>query len=374
MLVRASYTPLRGIQCLLTVGGRRPAVAAHCQLPGNQGQPIVSNLAIRLQELDDADLEEFIELWVDRKSNQYVRVERLGAANDKGRDVIGFLSDRSHEGPWDLYQCKRKTRGGKLGTPEAMTELGKLFYHHTAGAYRTLPMKYIFVAPRGVVGPLRDLILNPSTIASYLISHWDDYCATNITATVTVSLTPEIHTAIGTFDFARVSYLTAPLIVKDPTAAPALSKVLSLIPDEAPPGVAPATIQAEELPYLDQLRRVYGQAVGAVFATADEVLAHPDHGEHLRRQRTRFFEAASFSRFHRDNTAPGALETFRDDVFLSVIEVYEEGHVSPLHRVNAVMKHAGQTPLSLLGRPTRVPVRQGLCHHLANEGRLKWMP
>jgi hypothetical protein len=39
-----------------------------------------------------------------------------------------------------------------------------------------------------------------------------------------------------------------------------------------------------------------------------------------------------------------------------------------------VMKHAGQTPISLLGRETRVPVRQGMCHHLANDGRMKWIP
>ena len=130
------------------------------------------NLAIRLQEIGDAELEEFIELWVDRKSKQYVRVERIGAANDKGRDVIGFLTERRHEGPWNLYQCKRKTRGGKLGTPEAMTELGKLFYHHVEGAYLTLPTAYWFVAPRGIVGPLRDLILNPSKLAPYLVAHW----------------------------------------------------------------------------------------------------------------------------------------------------------------------------------------------------------
>lgn len=186
----------------------------------------MSNLAIRLQEIDDAELEEFIELWVDRKSNQYVRVERIGAPNDKGRDVIGFLSERSHEGPWDLYQCKRKTRGGKLGTPEAMTELGKLFHHHVEGAYQTLPMAYVFVAPRGIVGPLRDLILNPSRLGPHLLARWDDDCATQITATRTTPLTPAIRSAIEAFDFTRVTYLTAPLIVKDPAAGPALSKVL----------------------------------------------------------------------------------------------------------------------------------------------------
>jgi hypothetical protein len=334
----------------------------------------VSSHAIRLQELDDAQLEEFIELWVERKSQQYVRVERIGSANDKGRDVIGFSSERSHEGPWDLYQCKRKTRGAKLGTPEAMTELGKLFYHHIEGAYRTLPMAYVFVAPRGVVGPLRDLILNPSMLGAHLIAHWDEHCALRITDRKVVPLTLDVRVAIESFNFARVRYLTAPLIVKDPSAAPALSKVLGLIPEEAPPGITPDDIQVEELAYIDQLRRVYGEASGATFASTDDVFAHPDYGEHLKRQRTRFFEAASFSRFHRDNTAPGALKTFQHDVYHAVIEVYSETHSSRLHRVDAVMKHAGQTQVSLLGRLSRIPVRQGMCHHLANEGRLKWIP
>jgi hypothetical protein len=334
----------------------------------------VSNLAIRLQEIDDAELEEFIELWIERRSQRYIRVERIGAANDKGRDVVGFSSDRGHEGPWDLYQCKRKTRGGKLGTSVAVTELGKLFHHHIEGAYRTLPIAYVFVAPRGIVGPLRDLILNPSTLGPYLIEHWEDNCATHISERKAVPLTPGIRMAIEAFDFARVSYLTAPIIVKDPAAAPALSQVLGLIPGEAPPGTAPDAIQLEELAYVDQLRQVYGEASGAAFASADDVFAHPDHGDHLRRQRIRFFEAASFSRFHRDNTAAGAVETFQNDVYHGVIEVYGETHASRLRRVDAVMQHAGLMQVSLLGRLSRIPVRQGMCHHLANEGRLTWIP
>jgi hypothetical protein len=333
----------------------------------------MTNLAIRLQEIDDAELEEFVELWIERKSQHYVRVERIGAANDKGRDVVGFSSDRGHEGHWDLYQCKRRTRGGKLGRPEAITELGKLFHHHVSGVYRTLPMAYVFVAPRGIVGPLRDLILNPSTLGPYLINHWDECCATRVSDRKVIPLTPDIRAAIEAFDFARVSYLTAPIIVKDPAAAAALSQVLGLMPGEAPPGTAPDAIQPEELAYVDQLRQVYSEASGSAFSNADDVLAHPDHGEHLRRQRTRFFEAASFSRFHRDNTAPGALEAFQNDVYHGVIEVYGDTHISRLHRVDAVMKHAGLTQVLLLGRSSRIPVRQGMCHHLANEGRLTWI-
>jgi len=333
----------------------------------------VVSLAIRLQEIDDTELEEFVERWLDRKGEKYHDVVRIGAANDKGRDVSSRSSDRKHEGPWELYQCKRKTLNSKLGTPEAMAELGKLFYHHVDGAYATLPVEYVFVSPRGIVGPLQDLIFNPSRLGPYPISRWDKDCADYITSH-RVPLSPEIQAGIEAFDFARVSYMAAPQIVKDPDAAPALSKLFRLIPEEAPPGEAPPDIQPEELVYIDQLRQIYEEVTGKVFATADEVLADADQGEHLRLQRTRFFEAATFTRFHRDNTAPGAVETFRDDVYHGVIEVYSGSYPSRFERVQAVMKHAGVLQVALLGRASRVPVRQGMCHHLANEGHLKWIP
>ena len=298
----------------------------------------MTSLAVRLMEIDDTQLEEFIELWVERTSDQYERVERIGAANDKGRDVIGFLSTARHEGPWHLYQCKRKTRGGRLGKGEGLAELGKMFFHHCQGAYRTLPEKYVFVAPRGIVGSLMDLINNPSTLAGALIEGWEDHCANSITRRETTPLSPEIRAAIEDFDFSRVEHLTAPMLVKDKAAGPALSKILGLPPDEAPAGSAPQVIQAEEAEYVDQLRLVYGQATGTVFLTADDILAHADHGEHFRDQRTRFFEAASFKRFHRDNTAPGALVTFEDDVYHGVIEVHRDQHETLLRRVDAVIE------------------------------------
>lgn len=334
----------------------------------------MTSLAVRLMEIDDTQLEEFIELWVERRSQQYDRVERIGAANDKGRDVIGFLTRARHEGPWHLFQCKRKTRGGKLGKSEGLAELGKVFFHHCQGAYKTLPEKYVFVAPRGVVGSLMDLINNPSTLGIALIDGWDEHCSKSITRRETVALTPEIRAAIEGFDFSRVEHLTAPMLVKDPAAAPALSKLLGLMPDEAPIGVTPQTIQPEEAHYVDQLRHVYEEASGGTFITADDVLAHADHGEHFRDQRTRFFEAASFKRFHRDNTAPGAIGMFEDDVYHGVIEVHRDRHETLLRRVDAVMRHASILPASLIGRSVRIPVKQGICHHLANEGRLKWAP
>ncbi len=105
-----------------------------------------------------------------------------------------------------------------------------------------------------------DLINNPSALKTALIDNWNTYCAENITQQQTVTLTQEIRRAIDGFDFAGVEHLTAPMLVKDPAAGPALSKVLGLMPDEAPPGEAPQSIQPEEAQYVDQLCRVYGEA------------------------------------------------------------------------------------------------------------------
>jgi hypothetical protein len=84
-----------------------------------------------------------------------------------------------------------------------------------------------------------------------LIENCDSYCKDKIT-NVPVLLTDELKALIDGYDFANVEHLTAPLIVKDPAARPALVKVLELIPEEVPPGVTPASIQPEELEYVDQ--------------------------------------------------------------------------------------------------------------------------
>jgi hypothetical protein len=331
------------------------------------------SLAIRIQELDDDQLEEFVDLWATQKSKLYTSVERVGGANDKGRDVIGFLSRERHEGEWHLYQCKRKTLRSKLGLPEALLELGKVFYHHSQKSYATLPTKIVFVSPRGIVGPLMTLLHNPSTLAVALVDNWRSYCEDKIT-NVPVPLTDQLKTLIDGYDFAAVEHLTAPLIVKDLAARPALVKVLGLIPDEAPAGAAPDSVQPEELEYVDQLRLVYAEALGVEIRTADDILLHADHSQHFRDQRNRFFDAQYFQRFHRDSSPPEALDTFRQDIYHGVIDVHRQSHPSKLERLNAVMRHASTLPAGLVGRVVRVPVKQGMCHHLANEGLMKWTP
>ncbi|MBG0802875.1 restriction endonuclease [Methylocystis sp. H4A] len=335
----------------------------------------MTSLAIRLLELEDDELEQFIEFWAEGLTERgYDTVERIGKANDKGRDVIGFKTTQRHEGAWDLYQCKRKTRGSKLSVAEMLLELGKMFFHHDDGAYRTLPVRYWFVAPRGIVGDAADLINNPSTLKQKLIDEWDNHCAKKITARKTVSLSDQIRSAIDGYDFGRIACLTANVISKAEAFKPAMTRVLGLMPGDAPPGIVPPAVQPDEMEYVDQLRQVYGEARGVPFATADDVLADADHGDHLRDQRVRFCDATAFLRFHRDSVAPEYLTAFKDEVYYGAIDVHRDRHDNMLARVNAVMKHASTMTAALNGKLARVTVRQGMCHHLANEGKMKWAP
>lgn len=336
----------------------------------------MTSLAIRLKELDDEQLEEFIELFADRIGKGYHAVYRMGQANDKGRDVVGFLTSAKHEGTWHLYQCKRKTKGSALGLSEALVELGKVFHHHVDGAYATLPIQYVFVAPRGVAGPLRDLILNPSKFRAKLLDEWDAHCLTGITGRGggKVPLTPQIKAAIEAYDFGCIEYLAATGIVKHFAAGPALTRVLGAMPGDAPAGVAPAALQPEEIEYLDQLRRAYGESRGTPFATVEAVQADAEYGPDLGDQRTRFFEASIFKRFHRDNTDADALAAFETDIYHGVIGLHRRRHPTGFDRLCAVMDHASVMPAAIGGKLARPPVRQGVCHHLANVGTMKWMP
>ncbi|TBY68945.1 hypothetical protein E0H51_31545 [Rhizobium leguminosarum bv. viciae] len=332
------------------------------------------SLSKRIKELEDDQLEEFVDIWAERKSKDYVKVERLGQANDKGRDVVGFVTSARHEGEWDLFQCKRKTLGSLLGLGEAMTELGKVFFHHVDGAYTTLPRRYVFVTPRGVEQSLKHLLEHPTKLQEALLANWDKYCRKKITAKKVIELTPEIRATIEAYEFKNVDCLTAPSIAKDAAARPALVQVLKELPGEAPEGHAPDDISDTEFAYLQQLRDVYSAAAGAPFSSFDEILADHRYGEGIKVHRTRFYEACAFRDFHRDNTDEKAVDVFKKDIYHLLFEVYNEAHPSLLDRVNAVMKHTGAHPAAILGRMARSPVKQGTCHHLVTDGKIRWSP
>lgn len=144
-------------------------------------------------------------------------------------------------------------------------------------------------------------------------------------------------------------------------------------PEPAPKGIVPVVLEDREMPYIQQLLDAYGEREKCAYPDHDSVKDHQDYGVHLGRQRERFFDADAFARFYRDNTMGEEIDSLHDDMLHGVIEVHDANHEDSLARVNAVMMQAANVqPSGVLSRHARVPVKQGICHHFANAGKLKW--
>lgn len=151
----------------------------------------------------------------------------------------------------------------------------------------------------------------------------------------------------------------------------ALVKLFGDDPGRAPRGQVPAEMQGDESAYVSQLVQLYNERGPGAYANAIAVMA----SEHLRHQRTRFFDAVAFERFYRDSTPEEYVLTFKDEIFLGIVDVHGEAHVDGLTRVGQVMKQAAVLrPLGVFGRHAGPQVQQGACHQFANEGRLQWHP
>jgi hypothetical protein len=129
-------------------------------------------MAVRYDRLilimDDEELEQFCRQWVEGRSG-YKEVRRLAGPRDKGRDVVGFLTEQRHEGEWDNYQCKQYRE--RLGLNEGLLALGKVLYWASRGEF-TSPRKFYFVAPKGLNQKLTSLIDKPSEFKQILIGKW----------------------------------------------------------------------------------------------------------------------------------------------------------------------------------------------------------
>lgn len=184
-------------------------------------------------------------------------------------------------------------------------------------------------------------------------------------------MSPEICDAIAKFDFTSVYWLDAAGLAENEYALPALVAWFAYDPGAAPAGVAPELPHDEESPYIEQLIDLYGERCNTTFADFNAALADLDWGEHLREQRTRYFEAAAFDRYYRNSTPPEYLVTFKNDLYHGIVDTHRDQHADGLSRVLKVLAQASQvSPAGILGHYARVPVKQGTCHQFANEGRL----
>jgi hypothetical protein len=328
------------------------------------------NYAVQIHTLPDERLEALVSDWLAYRVKDYHSRERWSGPGDMGRDVVGYVSAAKHDGEWDNFQCKQLAT--RLSEPAVLIELAKILMHSANGEYR-LPRAYYFVTPLGITRVAKSQIAHPARLRQALIDRWNSELADKLVESTTVPLSAPILDAINNFDFSQVHALDSVVLADDPHMKPVLVAWFGADPGPAPSGVTPEHIQPTEAVYVDQLVQLYAERTGTPFSCPDDVFQHANWGTHFRIQRTRYFEAAAFERYYRDSTPTDYLVRFKDDVYHGVIDVYTDDHKDGIERLNKVLSQAATIqPSGVLGTHARVPVKQGTCHHFANDGRLPW--
>ena len=334
------------------------------------GLPVHPEDRVRLFSADQ--WERFVQEWVDSLREEYEMVERCGGAGDMGRDVIATVTGGN--GAWDNYQCKRYENA--LTPSEVWVELGKLAYYTLKGEY-SYPRRYYFVAPQGVGPKLSNLLKKPHKLRDELLANWDKTCRTEITKTEVVECDAVMKAHIASLDFSI--FQTKPLLriieghAKTRWYVARFGGGLRPRAEPLPPPSVPA---ANEAVFVRELRRAYADHLKQDVKDLDAGLAtRDDLREHFHDARVEFYSAEGLRTFSRDTLPQGEFEKLQDEVHSGIKDDERGDHADGYHRVLAVVKTARALQLTSNPLTTRIHTRDrgGICHQLANGGKVRWV-
>lgn len=303
----------------------------------------------------------------------YKKVQRVSGAGDRGIDVAGFADDAMLKGVWDNYQCKHYDKA--LSPSNAWPEIGKILWYSFKGAYMP-PRRYYFVAPKGAGTTLTGYLSDSATFREELAKNWDKHCRTKITDTQEIVLEGKFLEYVKAFDFTIFEAKTGLEIIeghsKSPVHAARFGGGLGPRPE---PDAPPAEIAAAESIYVAQLLGAYADHEKAAIPDVGALKAKPKLNDHFGRQRVAFYHAESLRVFARDSVPQGTFESLQDEIHAGVVDTCEADHADGFERVCAVTKEARNLQITSNALITRAKVqdREGICHQLANEDRLKWV-
>lgn len=318
--------------------------------------------------------EEFVEEWAISLGGSYVKVRRFGGSGDLGVDIAGFCTDDGFKGIWDNYQCKRYDH--PLRPSDVWIEIGKIIYYSHLGEYIP-PRKHYFVCSKGIGTSLEQLLNNPDELKRKTVENWEKNCQTGITSTTEVVLTGSLATFFDSFDFKIfTSKSIAELIEGHSMTCHHIVRFgggLPLRPNPSLPPHIPASIESR---YIRQLLDAYSDHLGITLANAAELENHSNLKRDYLRQRERFYHAEALRNFARDTVPEGTFDVLQNEIYHGVVDVCEGNHSNGFERMKATVSQASQVAVTAnpLASAIQAQDRQGICHQLANDDRLMWVP
>jgi hypothetical protein len=324
----------------------------------------------RLKLFDAGQWEQFVLEWADSLRARYESVEQHGGSGDLGCDVVAYLRDG--DGAWDNYQCKHYDH--RLTPSDIWPEIAKLVVHTHRGAL-SVPERYVFVAPRGAGTKLAKMLRQPHALRAGLLEAWDKSCRTRIAADAPVELGDKLSGHINAFDFSIFSAVP-PLRLIDEHAQTRwhVARFGSGLPARPPVPSPPPSPATEEATYVGELLGAYAEHLGVVIGSVADLEPHAPVAEHFGDARMAFYSAEGLRLFSRDTLPPGSFGRLQDDVHAGIRDDVRHAHADGYTRVLAATKTAQTLALTAhaLANAATVPDRHGICHQLANDGKVRW--
>lgn len=325
-----------------------------------------------IQSYDDKNWEHFITEWSEGFNPPYQQVVLLGGAGDKGRDIVAYIGEPSDPAsPWDSYQCKHYEN--PLTPTDIYVELAKLCFYTHRGDY-SIPRRYRFVSPRGVGTKLHDLLKKPDNLRAELLANWEKYCRKGIQSEE-VPLDAELRKYIESFDFSIVWFLTPQEILTQHERTKFWYRRFKVEPPTRPEVAdPPVEVKSTELGYIQCLLDAYSDHLKRAIATVDQLAGTSRLQQHFKRSRYSFYSADALARFSRDHFSSQAFDAVKGHIRDGVIDVTLANHADGFQCVLEVTKTAAtlQPPASEITPHVSPADKIGLCHHLANDGVMKW--
>lgn len=336
------------------------------------GVPIPKVMRVRLFSPDE--WEEFTEEWASSLKSDYTKVRRLGGSGDLGVDIAGFCSEQGFEGEWDNYQCKRYDHPLRPG--DIWVEIGKIIFYSHSGEYAA-PRKHYFVCSQGIGTSLEKLLNKPTVLKDKMIENWDKHCLNGITSTASISLSGALRNHLDAFDFSVFSSRSlVELIEAHARTGFHAVRFGGGLPTRPNPSLPPSAPADNESRYIRQLLDAYGDHLGTSLPDTDALDSHKSLKHDYLRQRERFYHAESLKNFARDTVPEGTFDSLQDEIYHGVIDICESSHSNGFERMKATVAQASAVAgtSNPLISSVKTQDRQGICHQLANNDRLKWIP
>lgn len=321
---------------------------------------------------DDATWEEFIHDWlIECHAGDYISHERLGGAGDKGRDIVGFITDpHNKDYIWHNYQCKFYAK--RIVFSDVVDEFGKLIFFTKNGDF-PIPEKYFFVSPKDLSTAFSELLKDSASLKTKILDVWDESISKKITSTKVITLTDDLVEYINDFNFNIFYSLPLSLILSEITKTPLYFKYFNeMFYARDFPKSTPEYDPSIESIYVGQLLDVYSEVCPTGKMDLENLIA--PFSNHFRGCRDDFYFASSLSRYIRDSFVEDNFKILKRYIASSIESEIYKTHGSSFDRCNDILKQASLTPISnpILSKICEVPDKKGICHHMINDGELQW--